>query len=106
PSTHYLPTPLTTSPGCGQTMQPRELEPESTADFLETIDRQSHRLLRLIEEVLDVQRSADAPLLHTQNVDLAEVVDNVAGTQAGLGRDVAVRVSGALTVDGDPEALE
>src|SRR5438477_6323211 len=103
---HELRTPLTSILGCVQTIPRRELEPEITTDFLETIDRQSHRLLRLIEEVLDVQRSADAPLLHTQNVDLAEVVDNVAGTQAAIGREVSVRMDGSLAVDGDPEALE
>jgi signal transduction histidine kinase len=103
---HELRTPLTSILGCVQTMQRRELEPEITKDFLETIDRQSHRLLRLIEDVLDVQRSADAPLLHNENVDLADVIDHVARTQSSLGRDVTVRQSGALAVDGDPEALE
>src|SRR3954471_4121723 len=68
---HELRTPLTSILGCVQTMQRRELEPEITKDFLETIDRQSHRLLRLIEEVLDVQRSANAPLVQTQNIDVA-----------------------------------
>jgi signal transduction histidine kinase len=103
---HELRTPLTSILGCAQTMQRRELEPEVTADFLETIDRQSHRLLRLIEEVLDVQRSTNAPLLQTQNIDLADVIDHVVRTQTALGRDVAVRQSGQLAVDGDPEALE
>jgi signal transduction histidine kinase len=87
-------------------MQRRELEPEITKDFLETIDRQSHRLLRLIEDVLDVQRSASGPLLQTTHLDLAQVIDNVARTQTALGREVAVRASGPLAVDGDPEALE
>src|SRR5581483_3234844 len=103
---HELRTPLTSILGCVQTMQRRELAPEITTDFLETIDRQSHRLLRLIEEVLDVQRSTNAPLLQTQNVDVADVVNNVVRTQAALGREVAVRTSGHLAVDGDPEALE
>ena len=103
---HELRTPLTSILGCVQTMQRRELEPEITTDFLETIDRQSHRLLRLIEEVLEVQSSADGPLLHTQNVDLAEVVDHVARAQAAIGREVSVRMDGSLAVDGDPEALE
>jgi len=103
---HELRTPLTSILGCVQTMQRRELEPEITADFLETIDRQSHRLLRLIEEVLDVQRSASGPMLELQDVDLAEVVDHVARTQAALGREVAVRVSGSPVVAADPEALE
>ena len=103
---HELRTPLTSILGCVQTMQRRELEPEITKDFLETIDRQSHRLLRLIEEVLDVQRSASGPMLQLQDVDLAEVVDHVARAQAAIGRELSVRVSGALVVKGDPEALE
>jgi signal transduction histidine kinase len=103
---HELRTPLTSILGCVQTMQRRELEPEITTDFLETIDRQSHRLLRLIEEVLDVQRSANGPLLQTTNVDLAEVINHVARTQEALGRELTVRLSGSLAVDGDPEALE
>src|SRR3954468_13449977 len=96
---HELRTPLTSIRGCVQTMQRRELEPEITKDFLETIDRQSHRLLRLIEEVLDVQRSADAPLLQTTNVDLGQVIDHVARAQAALGRELTLRVSGPLAVD-------
>ncbi|MBV9410121.1 MAG: GAF domain-containing protein [Acidimicrobiia bacterium] len=103
---HELRTPLTSILGCVQTMQRRELEPEVTTDFLETIDRQSHRLLRLIEEVLDVQRSTNAPMLQTENLDMVDVIDNVVRTQTALGREVAVRTSGQLTVDGDAEALE
>ncbi len=103
---HELRTPLTSILGCVQTMQRRELEPEITADFLETIDRQSHRLLRLIEEVLDVQRSATGPLLQSKTIEVADAVAQVARTQASLGREVAVRVDGSLTIDGDPEAIE
>src|SRR3954468_14797213 len=103
---HELRTPLTSIRGCVQTMQRRELEPEITKDFLETIDRQSHRLLRLIEEVLDVQRSANGPMLECKKIDVAEAVAQVAQTQAALGREVAVRVKAPLAVDGDPEALE
>ncbi|MBV8159317.1 MAG: GAF domain-containing protein [Acidimicrobiia bacterium] len=103
---HELRTPLTSILGCVQTMQRRQLEPQTTADFLETIDRQSHRLLRLIEEVLDVQRSASGPLLQSKEIDVALALTQVARTQAGLGREVAVRVAGPLVVEGDPEALE
>jgi signal transduction histidine kinase len=103
---HELRTPLTSILGCVQTMQRRDLEPDITADFLETIDRQSHRLLRLIEEVLDVQRSAKGPVLESKHIDVAEAVSQVARTQAALGREVSIRVNGSLAVDGDPEALE
>ncbi|MBV8561200.1 MAG: GAF domain-containing protein [Acidimicrobiia bacterium] len=103
---HELRTPLTSILGCAQTMQRRDLEPEVTADFLETIDRQSHRLLRLIEEVLDIQHSATGPLLQCKTIDAAEAVSQMARTQASLGREVTVRVSGSLSLQGDPEALE
>jgi signal transduction histidine kinase len=103
---HELRTPLTSILGCVQTMQRRELEPEITQDFLETIDRQSHRLLRLIEEVLDVQRSANGPPLESSDIDLVAAVNQLARTQAALGREVAVRVNGELSIEGDPEAFE
>ena len=102
---HELRTPLTSILGCVQTMQRRQLEPAVTVDFLDTIDRQSHRLLRLIEEILDVQRSTTGPILRTEDVDLARVVHNVVRTQAALGREITVRVPD-LQVEGDPEALE
>src|SRR5205807_290783 len=103
---HELRTPLTSILGCVQTMQRRHLEPDVQVDFLETIDRQGHRLLRLIEEVLDVQRSATGPMLDTTTIDVSDAVAHVARAQSALGRDLDVRVSGTLAIEGDPEALE
>jgi signal transduction histidine kinase len=103
---HELRTPLTSILGCVQTLQRRQLEPDVQVDFLETIDRQGHRLLRLIEEVLDVQRSASGPMLQTKTIDVADAIAHVARAQSALGRDVAVRVSGGLAIDADAEALE
>jgi signal transduction histidine kinase len=103
---HELRTPLTSILGCVQTLQRRQLEADVQADFLMTIERQGHRLLRLIEEVLDAQRSASAPMLETKTVDVSDAVAHVARAQQALGREVVVRVSGALAVRADPEALE
>src|SRR5438270_3334672 len=103
---HELRTPLTSIIGCVQTLQRHQLETEVQDDFLMTIERQGHRLLRLIEEVLDVQQSASAPVLDTRTVDLAEAVAHVARAQDALGRAVGVRVAGDLAVRADPEALE
>jgi len=103
---HELRTPLTSILGCVQTMQRRQLEPDVQVDFLETIDRQGHRLLRLIEEVLDAQRSATVPMLDAKTIDVADAVEHVARAQSALGRDLDVRVSGTLAIEGDPEALE
>src|SRR5204862_871997 len=71
---HELRTPLTSILGSVQTLQRRHLDAEATSDFLQTIERQGHRLLRLIEEVLDVQQNATAPTLETQTVELAVTV--------------------------------
>jgi signal transduction histidine kinase len=103
---HELRTPLTSILGSVQTLQRRQLEPDVTADFLATIERQGLRLLRLIEEVLDVQRSASGPLLRTQAVELGVVLDQLGATQSALGRELAVRGEHHLAVDADPEALE
>jgi signal transduction histidine kinase len=103
---HELRTPLTSIIGCVQTLQRRQLEADVRDDFLMTIERQGQRLLRLIEEVLDVQHSASAPMLETKTVEVADAMAHVARAQQALGREVAVRVSGALAVSADPEALE
>jgi two-component system sensor histidine kinase KdpD len=103
---HELRTPLTSILGSVHTLQHRELEPELRDDFLQTIERQGRRLLRLIEEVLDVQRNASAPKLRTEHVDVDTIVGQVARTQSALGRSVLARVAGSVAVEADPEALE
>src|SRR5437764_1410907 len=83
---HELRTPLTSILGSVQTLQRRKLEPEMESDFLATIERQGRRLLRLIEDILDVQQNASAAQLDTRPVDLADVVRHVVRTQSSLGR--------------------
>jgi two-component system sensor histidine kinase KdpD len=103
---HELRTPLTSILGSVQTLQRRELPPDLVADFLGTIERQGHRLLRLIEEILDVQRNAAAPKLNCATIDVADAVDHVLRTEAAVGRTVTSRVPRGLFVEADPEALE
>src|SRR6266550_3247550 len=78
---HELRTPLTSILGSVQTLQRHKLEPEMETDFLQTIERQGHRLLRLIEDILDVQRAASGPRLVSETVELADVVRQVVRTQ-------------------------
>ena len=103
---HELRTPLTSILGSVQTLRLRTLEPEIEADFLHTIERQGHRLLRLIEEILDVQRSASGPQLVTAPIELAALIDQVVRTQASLGREVTTRVAPKVVVHADAEAME
>src|SRR5947209_2816277 len=77
---HGLRTPLTSILGSVQTLQRRKLEPEMESDFLGTIERQGRRLLRLIEDILDVQQNASAAQLATGPVELTDVVNHVVRT--------------------------
>jgi signal transduction histidine kinase len=55
---HELRTPLTSIQGYVKTLlrKDADFKPEDVRSFLETIDRQSHRLHRLIEDLLSVSR--------------------------------------------------
>jgi K+-sensing histidine kinase KdpD len=103
---HELRTPLTAILGSVETLQRRTLPPDVVADFLSTIDRQGHRLLRLIEDILDVQRNAAAPKLNCATVEVAEAVEHVLRAEAAVGRSVLSHVARGLFVEADPEALE
>ncbi|MDQ3756970.1 MAG: GAF domain-containing sensor histidine kinase, partial [Actinomycetota bacterium] len=104
---HELRTPLTSILGCTRTMQRRELAPEVRADFLDMIERQGKRLLHLIEDVLDVQRttSAEAPP-PCGPVPLDFVLEEVVRVQAAAGRHVALRAVTGAVVLADRPSLE
>ena len=78
---HELRTPLTSIRGYVQTLlrPDAHFPPEETQAFLETINRQSQRLHRLIEDLLVVSRiesaSADETLI--QEISLADLIDDV-----------------------------
>src|SRR5205823_1355852 len=103
---HELRTPLTSILGSVQTLQRRKLEPEMESDFLATIERQGRRLLRLIEDILDVQQNASAAQLDTRPVDLADVVRHVVRTQSSLGRVLTANMGDDVVVLADSEAVE
>jgi K+-sensing histidine kinase KdpD len=104
---HELRTPLTAILGSVETMQRRELPPDVVADFLSTIDRQGRRLLRLIEEILDLQRnSAAPPKLNCATIEVAEALEHVLRAEAAVGRAVLSHVPRGVLVEADPEALE
>jgi signal transduction histidine kinase len=104
---HELRTPLTAILGSVETMQRRELPPDVVADFLGTIDRQGRRLLRLIEEILDLQRnSAAPPKLNCATIEVAEALEHVLRAEAAVGRAVLSHVPRGVLVEADPEALE
>ncbi|HEV3473002.1 MAG TPA: ATP-binding protein [Actinomycetota bacterium] len=78
---HELRTPLTSIRGYVKTLLRHEAHfgPEETRAFLETIDRQSQRLHRLIEDLLVVSRiespSSDEDVIH--EIPLRQLIDDV-----------------------------
>lgn len=104
---HELRTPLTSILGCTRTMQRRPLAPEVTTEFLQMIERQGTRLLHLIEDILDVQRTtaSEAPPA-CGPVPLDVVLDEVVRVQAATGRHVTLRATPDVVVLADRPSLE
>nr|WP_237741488.1 PAS domain S-box protein [Anabaena sp. PCC 7108] len=73
---HELRTPLNAMLGWTQLLRSRKFDENTTARALETIDRNSHALAQLIEDVLDVSRIIRGKLqLNLRPVELVPVVE-------------------------------
>lgn len=103
---HELRTPLTSIMGCTRTMQRKQLPPDVTAEFLQMIERQGHRLLQLIEDVLDVQRTDAVDDLGVAPLDVRLLLEEVQRMQAAAGRSLALGTVPHLVVLGDRPSLE
>ena len=111
---HELKTPLTAIIGAAKTVGRRggHMDEEQHAKFMDMIERQGTRLLRLVEDVLDTSRiESGGPHLRRELVDLRGVAENViedlSNTQVGTGREVVLltRPEHPRTW-GDPTALQ
>lgn len=91
-ASHELRTPLTAIHGYVRTLVRRfdQLSPDEVHMFLDTIDRQSNRMTRLVEDLLFVSRiEAGAIRVHVEPVDLASYLDSMLDS---LGHDQRERV--------------
>ena len=103
---HELRTPLTSILGCTKTMQRRELPRETTAEFLQMIERQGRRLLDLIEDVLDVQRTGVVDAIPCEPLELGALLEEVVCLQLAAERMVSLGAVPAMVVLGDRPSLE
>jgi PAS domain S-box-containing protein len=105
---HELRTPLATVKGLAQLLERRaELSSEQMHTLVETINRQTDRLTRLVAKLLDVSQIETGRVeLHLTEVDLAAVVNHA--IEAAPSPDTAtVRVAvPAITVTADAGRLE
>lgn len=111
---HELKTPLTAIIGAAKTVHRGGMtmgEPERT-NFLEMIERQANRLLRLVEDLLTTARiEAGLTTLRRESVDVAQlaqsVIDDLRSARIAKDRSIEVRSSSPHpTVLGDETALQ
>lgn len=107
---HELRTPLTAIIGSVRALKGKQSQPadESSLDFIDILERQSQKLLRLIEDILAAARAEATPELRRVSFDLAELarqaVDALLGT--GTTSPVMVDAPGPAMAFGDPGAME
>jgi signal transduction histidine kinase len=103
---HELRTPLTSILGCAKTLQRRELPEKIEREFVEMIERQGTRLLHLVEDIMQVQRTVSADHVLCRPVDLTACLEEVVRVQESTGRRVALYAHRGLVVSGEPDALQ
>jgi Na+/proline symporter/nitrogen-specific signal transduction histidine kinase len=99
--THELRTPLTSIRTMSEILQTRpDLEPAKRMQFVSIIVKESERLTRLINQMLDLAKleSGNADW-HSSEVDLRELIEDAASSTAPLLRENAI----ALTLELPPE---
>lgn len=87
---HELRTPLSSIKAMAETLLDGALDdPDVSHHFLETIIRESDRLVRLSADLLDLSRVESRPVIKTPN-DLAELIVEVSERHAAQARDAGV----------------
>jgi signal transduction histidine kinase len=110
--THELRTPLTSIRTMAEVLQARpHLEAERRAHFVGVIVKESERLTRLINQVLDLAKlESGAAEWHSVEVDLRALVESAAAATAALFRERQVRLrlrlgEGTPTLRSDPDRV-
>lgn len=108
---HELRTPLTSIIGASKTLRLRrmDLTDEQKTDFLQVIERQGERLLRLIEEVLSASRiETGGATLRREPVELVAIAREVvqAEESAGVKNPIILEAPERVDAYGDSTAIE
>ena len=103
---HELRTPLTSILASVQTLQRRKLDTDMSGEFLEMIDRQGQKLLRLIEDILELQEPGAGPSVELRPLELGPLVDQVLQLERAAGRKVSCHMPDGLVVMADPTVVE
>jgi two-component system sensor histidine kinase KdpD len=103
---HELRTPLTSILGCTRTLQRREVPTEVRSEFLQMIERQGTRLLNLVEDILDMQRTVASDSVVCRPIDLTSLLEEMVRLQSLAGRKVALYAAPGLVGLGEPDGLQ
>lgn len=108
---HELRTPLTSIIGSAKTVRRRgiELEQSQRDEFLEMIEKQGERLLRMVEEILSASRiESGVPIQRRQEMDLRAVAaDVIRSFETGVAQNhFELRAPSPMMAFGDPMAME
>lgn len=97
---HELKTPLTSIIGAAKTVgrTAGRLDPETQASFIEIINRQGHRLLRLVEDVLTTSKIESGPRpMKREDLDLrdlaSQIIAELSHTDIGMDRRITLRTT-------------
>ena len=107
---HELRTPLSSIRGYLEMLLEGEFDPETSHRFLQVMQRNSDRLLRLIDELMTVARlNVDGAQLDLTEMDLAEVAHQVSASCRPLAEHKQVKLSertgGPVPARGDPKRM-
>jgi two-component system sensor histidine kinase KdpD len=103
---HELRTPLTSILGCARTLQRKDVPAEVSGEFLQMIERQGTRLLHLVEDIMDMQRTTVTESVACRPVDISNLLDEVVRVQSLAGRKVSLYAASPLVAMGEPDGLQ
>jgi signal transduction histidine kinase len=109
-ASHELRTPLFSLGGYMELLRDEELDPETQREFLETMDRQIHRLQKLATDLLDLSRIDAGTLdIHPEYVQLCDLARTVAREfeprALQHGSDITVHAPIPVAAECDPERV-
>ena len=106
---HELRTPLTAIKGYAQTLKDDAPEGDPARKFLETIERNTDRLIALVHDLLNLSSLESGAEIEREHIQLAELTNRVLGQLETLrtakGHEIAVSVA-TPTLFADPKRVE
>jgi signal transduction histidine kinase len=109
---HEIRTPVTSIRGYAETLESSELDANTRREFVHTIHRNSVRIARLVEDLLELEalQAGKGPPMDAESIEIAQIAKNVARTVQGRVADrspaIDLDIADDLTATGDADAIE